>query len=120
MQPLQPMTTSARLAATCAATLALQLSVTSPAVAQQAAPVAVTTSEYVTTRDGTRLAVDVHLPSTRTAVARLPALLEFTRYWRASEDATGARRPSLNGLDRFFLQNGYAVLKVDARGSGAS
>lgn len=89
--------------------------------AQQAAPAVVTTSQYVTTRDGTRLAVDVHLPSTRAAGERLPAVLELTRYWRASEHpTTGARRPSLYSLDRFFLRNGYAVLKVDARGSGAS
>ena len=91
------------------------------APAQPAAPAVVTTSQYITTRDGTRLAVDVHLPSARAAGERLPALLELTRYWRASEDATtGVRRPSLGSLDRFFLQNGYAVLKVDARGSGAS
>jgi putative CocE/NonD family hydrolase len=82
---------------------------------------AVTTAEYVTTRDGTRIAVDVHLPTTRQPGQKLPALLELTRYWRASEDpATGVRRPSLGTLDRFFLRNGYAVLKVDARGSGAS
>ncbi len=89
--------------------------------AQQAAVDVVTTSEYVRTRDGTQLAVDVHLPKTRAAGERLPALLELTRYWRASEHATtGARNPSLNSLDRFLLRNGYAVLKVDARGSGAS
>ena len=103
------------------ATLASHLALGASLAAQQATPAVVTTSEYVTTRDGTRLAVDVHLPSTRAAGERLPALLELTRYWRASEDATtGARRPSLNSLDRFFLRNGYAVLKVDARGSGAS
>ena len=79
------------------------------------------TSEYITTRDGTRLAVDVFLPGGRTSDAWLPALLELTRYWRASEDpVTGVRRNSLRRLDRFFLQHGYAVLKVDARGSGAS
>ena len=89
--------------------------------AQPATPGVVTTSEYVTSRDGTRLAVDVHLPTTRAPGERLPALIEYTRYWRASEDpTTGVRRPSLGSLDRFFLQNGYAVLKVDARGSGAS
>ena len=80
-----------------------------------------TTSEYITMRDGTRIAVDVHLPTTRAPDERLPALLELTRYWRASEDpATGVRRPSLGTLDRVFLRNGYAVVKVDARGSGAS
>lgn len=81
----------------------------------------ITTSTYITTRDGTRLAVDVHLPRNRRADERVPALLELTRYWRSGEDpVTGARRPSLQRLDRLFLENGYAVLKVDARGSGAS
>ncbi len=98
----------------------------SPLVAQSAgaAPAAaeyVTTSEYLTTRDGTRLAVDVHLPATRAPGQRLPVLIESTRYWRAAEDpATGARRGTLGALDRLFLRNGYAVLKLDARGSGAS
>lgn len=81
----------------------------------------VTTSEYVTMRDGTRIAVDAHLPANRQAGQRLPALLEITRYWRAAEDPkTGARRRSLGALDLEFLRNGYAVVKVDARGSGAS
>ncbi len=103
------------------AALVSQIALAASLAAQQTPPAVVTTSEYVTTRDGTRLAVDVHLPSTRAAGERLPALLELTRYWRASEDpTTGARRPSLYSLDRFFLRNGYAVLKIDARGSGAS
>jgi putative CocE/NonD family hydrolase len=97
------------------------LLVAAPLGAQATAPVAVTTSEYVTTRDGTRLAVDVHLPASLSPGQQVPALLELTRYWRAAEHAqTGARLPSLGALDRFFLRNGYAVVKVDARGSGAS
>ncbi len=103
------------------AAIGLQLAAAVSLPAQQAAVDVITTSEYVRTRDGTRLAVDVHLPKTRAAGERLPALLELTRYWRASENATtGVRNPSLNSLDRFFLHNGYAVVKVDARGSGAS
>ena len=101
--------------------IALLVAMAAPSLAQQAATDVVTTSEYVRTRDGTRIAVDVHLPRARAAGERVPALLELTRYWRASENATtGARNPSLGSLDRFFLRNGYAVVKVDARGSGAS
>ena len=101
--------------------LVIQLAFAAVLVAQGSSAEFVTTSEYVTTRDGTRIAVDVHLPSARQQGQRLPAVLELTRYWRASEDpVTGVRRPSLGNLDRFFLRNGYAVLKVDARGSGAS
>lgn len=110
------------------ASLLLPAAAAAPLPAQAPAPPAaavavehVTTSEYVAMRDGTRIAVDVHLPAARPAGGRLPALLEVTRYWRSSEDATtGARRPSLGSLDRLFLRSGYAVVKVDARGSGAS
>jgi len=103
------------------AAIAFQFGAVAAVAAQQPATDVITTSEYVRTRDGTRIAVDVHLPRNRAAGERLPALLELTRYWRASEHATtGVRNPSLGSLDRFLLRNGYAVLKVDARGSGAS
>jgi hypothetical protein len=103
------------------AALVAQIAFSTSLVAQQLSPDVVTTSQYVRMRDGTRIAVDIHLPTTRAEGERVPALLELTRYWRASENATtGARNPSLGSLDRFFLRNGYAVLKVDARGSGAS
>jgi putative CocE/NonD family hydrolase len=78
-------------------------------------------SYYVTMRDGTRLAVDVHLPQDREPGDEHAALLELTRYGRSSEGAeSGVHMPSLGPLDRYFLQHGYAVVKVDARGSGAS
>lgn len=80
-----------------------------------------TTSHYLTTRDGTRLAVDVHLPASREAGREIPALLVLTRYWRSSEDpSTGVANPALSPLDRFFIGHGYAIVKVDVRGSGAS
>lgn len=75
---------------------------------------------YVPMRDGVRLAVDVHLPAGRAPTARHPALLELTRYWRSRVDARGQPRDSLDALDRHFLAHGYAVVKVDVRGSGAS
>jgi len=78
-------------------------------------------SVHVPAADGTRLAVDVHLPEDRGADGRVPALLELTRYWRGREDArTGARLSRLDGLDRTFLEHGYALVKVDVRGTGAS
>ena len=107
--------------AVVAAVLAIQTLLTPSLAAQQLPADVVTTSEYVRTRDGTRIAIDVHLPRSRAEGERIPALLELTRYWRASENATsGERNPSLGSLDRLFLRNGYAVVKVDARGSGAS
>jgi putative CocE/NonD family hydrolase len=79
------------------------------------------TSFYVPTKDGTRLAVDVALPADRAPDAKLPTLIELTRYWRASENpATGEPNPSLDVWDRAFLSHGYAVVQVDVRGTGAS
>ncbi len=77
-------------------------------------------SFYITAEDGTRLAADVYLPA-GTDAARYPALLTLTRYRRGLEDPeTGERINTLSGLDRHFLAYGYALVKVDARGSGAS
>ncbi len=87
----------------------------------QNAEIPTASSYYVTTADGTRLAVDVYLPPDRAVGDTHPALLELTRYGRSREDAqTGKPLPSLGSLDRFFLEHGYAFVKVDARGSGAS
>jgi len=78
-------------------------------------------SNYVTMPDGVRLAAEVYLPPGATRDAPLPVLLQLTRYWRAQEDPhTGAAIPSLSSLDRFFLQNGYALVVADVRGTGAS
>jgi putative CocE/NonD family hydrolase len=83
-------------------------------------PAAQDHSVYVPMRDGVRLAVDVHLPELAEG-ERVPALFELTRYWRSSENPrSGAPNPSTNPLDRFLLEAGYAVVKVDVRGSGAS
>ena len=87
----------------------------------QNADVPSSSSYYVTTKDGTRLAVDVYLPTDRTPGDRHPTLLQLTRYGRSREDpATGKPLPSTGRLDRFFLEHGYVLVKVDARGSGAS
>lgn len=78
-------------------------------------------SRYVAMPDGVRLAVEVYLPPDSPADAEFPVLLELTRYWRAREDAaTGAPLPSLRPVQRFFLDHGYALAVVDARGTGAS
>ena len=76
-------------------------------------------SEYVEAEDGVLLAVDVILPSEQPEP--LPALFEITRYWRASEHPrSGERLVRLRTLDRALLEAGYVLVKVDARGSGAS
>ncbi len=89
--------------------------------AATSAPSYTTTSVLVPMRDSVRLAVDVHLPSGGGATGRLPALLELTRYRRSTIDTkTGQPNPPLRPVDLEFIQHGYVVVKVDARGSGAS
>lgn len=84
-----------------------------------------TQSHYLTMRDGTQIAVDVLLPLGLDSGTRLPAVLTMTRYWRSFElripeppkQAPIAPRESL--ADDLVLR-GFAMIIVDARGSGAS
>jgi len=80
---------------------------------------------YVTVRDGTRLAVDIHLPEGRQKGEALPTLVIFTPYYRRFK----IDRPSLPEVEAspntgqyrdFFVPHGYAVVVVDVRGTGAS
>jgi len=88
-----------------------------PVLAGEHAP---THSIYLSAQDGTRLAADVYLPENHRPEERRPALLEITRYLRSTIRADGSPGSGLDGLDRFFLANGYALVKLDARGRGAS
>ncbi|WP_340065693.1 CocE/NonD family hydrolase [Ascidiimonas aurantiaca] len=77
-------------------------------------------SFYVPAVNGTQLAVDVYFPK-EYQDQQLPALLEFTRYWRASEDPeTGQPQLLFDERDLFFLANNYIIVKIDVRGTGAS
>lgn len=76
-------------------------------------------SHFVTMKDGTKLAVDVHLPKAN-ANQKFPALVIFERYWRSSVKKNDTTPPKLYRRAQFFLDNGYAILIVDTRGSGAS
>ena len=88
------------------------------------------TAQYVTMRDGVRLAVDVWLPEALEQGQALPTVMRATRYWRAT--ATGPLRRLMMalgrddpatlvpGVVRAFNEAGYAVALVDVRGSGAS
>lgn len=85
---------------------------------------------YVTTEDGTRIAIDIWLPAGLSADDRLPALIEGSRYWRATKVTLlgrvlhlfGQPAPGVNpsGFARYFNSKGYAYIKVDVRGTGAS
>lgn len=98
----------------------------SSAAAQQPAPLAgcsapevvtaagiARTSVYVPMPDGTRLAVDVHLPAD-IGQRRLPTVLVSTRYWRAGEGQPAGP------MERFWISRGYAYAYADVRGTGAS
>ncbi len=84
-------------------------------------------SRYVTMRDGTRIAIDIWYPATLAAGQKIPTLIQSTRYVRATLPGILSRastsigqysslRPSVAAI----LDAGYAVVLVDARGSGAS
>ena len=79
-------------------------------------------SVYVTMADGCRLAVDVILPD-GAASRRWPTVLILTPYVRRFQLAAGSNvEPSPNSYKYrdMFVPRGYAVVVVDARGTGAS
>lgn len=82
-------------------------------------PPATCRSQYVAMRDGTRLAVDVWLPTGHSdAVPRFGAVVRATRYWRA---AVGAADTSAHeGEIALFAARRLALVTVDVRGTGAS
>ncbi len=83
-------------------------------------------SLYLPMRDGVLLAIDVYLPRSRKKGERLPTLVHQTRYWRApklkfpfsifSNGLLGRTGKMVQG----FLEQGYVIVNVDVRGSGAS
>jgi uncharacterized protein len=83
----------------------------SPLAAQSAIS---TRSLYVPMRDGALIAVDVTLPADIPQGRRLPAVVETTRYWRA----IAGRGP--NAFVQYLVSRGYAVVRADERGTGAS
>jgi putative CocE/NonD family hydrolase len=88
------------------------------------------TSSYVKMRDGVEIAESVYLPPDLRAGERVPVLMRTTRYWREPQIGWTARMlvalhlaSADDFLDRqvaYFNRRHFAVLLVDARGSGAS
>ena len=76
--------------------------------------------------DGTRIAIDVHLPSDVDETAQLPTILHQTRYWRSVDIRfpfdrfVDGRFVLWGGYRRHFVERGYAWVDVDVRGTGAS
>jgi len=85
----------------------------------------VTQSHYLTMRDGTQIALDILLPLDLEPGMRLPVVLTMTRYWRSfelrgSEPQKRAPIAPRESLADDLVLRGFAMIIVDARGSGAS
>ncbi len=85
------------------------------------------TSQYLTMRDGVKIAVDLYLPDGLKLGQQIPTILHQTRYWRSIEyrwliALFKNKRPrgTIGNYAERFLQQGYAWINVDVRGSGAS
>jgi len=74
-------------------------------------------SQYLEMPDGVLLAAEIYLPPENSWDERFPAMVEFTRYWRAFDQEPPA---SPSEQVRQSLAAGYAYIVVDVRGSGAS
>ncbi len=68
-------------------------------------------SLYLPMRDGVKIAVQLVLPKDLPADQKIPAIMNMTRYWRARQDGEP---------NAFWAAHGYAMVFVDARGTGAS
>lgn len=77
-------------------------------------------SIYVPVDDGTKLAVDVYIPTINgtEATEALPAIMYFTRNARVSYNSDGSIRENSDAA--FFTKYGYVFVMLQARGTGAS
>ncbi|NIM98151.1 MAG: CocE/NonD family hydrolase, partial [candidate division Zixibacteria bacterium] len=84
----------------------------------------VKSSHYVSMYDGTKLAVDVYLPSEGPEARSFPVLLTYHPYKRAMIDPkTGMIKSGSLDMERFirfFSSYGYGLVIAEMRGSGAS
>jgi uncharacterized protein len=81
-------------------------------------------SQYVSMRDGCRLAVDAYVPqSINGIVQEFPTIALFTPYYRRFKlkpGGTGEANPNTGKFRDFFVPRGYVVVVIDVRGTGAS
>ncbi len=84
------------------------------------------TSQYVTMRDGCRLAVDAYVPrpkSDTSGAQTFATIVFFTPYYRRFRlrpGGSGEVNANTGKFRDFFVPRGYAVVVVDVRGTGAS
>jgi len=82
-----------------------------------------TFSKYLEMRDGVRLAISVIMPADLKMDEKIPAVLYQTRYWREFEGKFPFRwmfRPGKKTMGPYMAARGYAMVRVDVRGTGAS
>jgi putative CocE/NonD family hydrolase len=83
-------------------------------------------SQYLTMRDGCRIAIDVHLPQAgpkSPSVTAFPVIALFTPYYRRFKmkpGVTSENSPNTGKFHDYFVPRGYAVVVIDVRGTGAS
>ena len=84
----------------------------------------VRSSHYVSMFDGTKLAVDVYLPTNGPTNGPFPVLLNYHPYQRSTiNPKTGAIEGVMFSSEtqiKFYTSYGYAFVVADMRGSGAS
>ncbi|QYK12020.1 CocE/NonD family hydrolase [Shewanella rhizosphaerae] len=80
----------------------------------------VTNSEYITTRDGTKLAADISRPANHGVVTKekLPVLWTYSRYHREFEP--GVTNIDDDAILQRLARHGYVIASVNVRGGGAS
>jgi len=80
-------------------------------------------SQYLTMKDGTKIAVDVYLPDAYKKGEKLPTMFEQSRYWRVIRPKSYLKFLYWTPLSLYrseFLSHGYVWVVTDARGAGAS
>jgi putative CocE/NonD family hydrolase len=84
----------------------------------------VRTSQYISARDGTRLAIDIYRPSVggKPVAEPLPVVWTFTPYRRAVKLPDGRLITQLQMMPgvETVLRHGYVIAAADVRGDGAS
>lgn len=79
-------------------------------------------SQYITMRDGCRIAADIYVPQGDWKEQQFPTLLIFTPYYRRfkTDGNVAEPAPAAARYRDFFVPRGYVVVVVDVRGTGAS
>jgi putative CocE/NonD family hydrolase len=111
----------------CLLALTLAQSPPPPSASQETYATSIRTSQYITVRDGTRLAIDIYRPESggQPVDRKLPVILVATPYHRSSENNGEiltflASRGNHRNIFAEILKHGYVIASLDIRGRGAS